>query len=138
MTKPVVFDAWAWMEVLMGSQAGAALRANYLDDEGVDVFTVDITLAEVSARLGRDGKEVLVPGVLDEIISASTGILAVSRDDALLAGLLRRELRARTKRDASLVDAVVLSAARNRGARLVSGDRAYAGQPDVVGASEPL
>lgn len=132
MTEPVVFDAWAWMEVLAGSRVGAALRKKYLDDEDVDVLTVDITLAELSARFVADGKAGLVPEVVDTVLGSSTAIVPISRDDAIQAGDLRRELRSRTKKDASLVDAVVLSVARNRGAKLLSCDAAFAGQPDVV------
>lgn len=134
MTEAVVFDAWAWMEVLAGSRVGAAIRRKYLEDEEVEVFTVDITLAELSARFAAAHQDDAAVVAVDTAVGSSTAILPVTRDDAIQAGLLRRELRSATKRDASLADAVVLSVARNRGARLVSGDGALKDQPDVIGA----
>jgi predicted nucleic acid-binding protein len=126
----VLFDTWAWLEVLRGSAVGARLRNDYLDDEGVVVLTADISLAEASARLAAAGRDDLAPIAVDTIIDSSSAVVAIDRDDAVLAGPLRAELR-RTAKDASLADAILLAMARNRGATLVSCDAAFQGLTEV-------
>lgn len=127
----VVFDTWTWFEVLDGTPRGAQLAQRYLADEDVRILTADITLAEASAALDTRGKADRIPSVLDDIVASSSEIVPISRDDAVRAGPLRRELR-KVAEDASLADALLLSIARNRNATLVSCDPAFQGQPDVV------
>lgn len=129
--RTVVFDTWAWFEVLEGSPRGAVLAERYLAAEGVHVLTVDLTLAEASAALAARGESGRIPAVVGDIIGASSEVVPIARDDAILAGPLRSELR-KTAAHASLADAVLLSVARNRKATLVSCDEAFEGQQDVV------
>ena len=51
----VLFDTWAWWEVLQGSETGAALQRRYLDEPGVQVLTTAISLGELSAKLSSEG-----------------------------------------------------------------------------------
>jgi predicted nucleic acid-binding protein len=81
--------------------------------------------------LDQRGRAADIPRMVDDIIHASNDVVAVSRDDAIRAGPLQTELR-KSHKDASLMDAVVLSIARNRGAKVVSCDIALKGQADVV------
>lgn len=69
--------------------------------------------------------------MVDSIIEGSNDIVPISRDDALRAGPLLVELR-KAHKDASFVDAVLLSMARNRDATLVSCDEALQGQKGVL------
>ncbi|MEK6852149.1 MAG: PIN domain-containing protein [Candidatus Thermoplasmatota archaeon] len=125
----MLFDSWAWWEVVHSTRPGENLSTRYLEEKGVRVLTVDYTLAEVAAKLARLGAEQRIPDVLGKVEWASD-ILPISSEIAGLAAALLRELR-RTDPNASLADAVVLAAARLNGAVLISGDRCYEGQRDV-------
>ena len=128
-SESVVFDSWAWWEVVRSSALGDRLARRYLERTEAKVMTVDYTLAEIAAKL-------VVLGLGDQIASSlsvierGSDVLSISVEVAELAASLRLELR-RTDRNASLSDAVVLATARNRGAILISGDPCYAGQGDV-------
>jgi len=128
-SESVVFDSWAWWEVVRSSALGDRLARRYLERTEAKVMTVDYTLAEIAAKL-------VVLGLGDQIASSlsvierGSDVLSISVEVAELAASLRLELR-RTDRNAGLSDAVVLATARNRGAILISGDPCYAGQRDV-------
>lgn len=125
----VLFDTWAWWEVLQGSSVGAQLKRRYLDAKGVQVLTSAITLGELSAKLASQGLEPSIPVMTSSIRQAST-VEDVTGDLAVQAGMLRARLRRRAK-SASLADGIVLATARKCGARLVSTDSAFRGEPDV-------
>ena len=125
----VLFDTWAWWEVLQGSPTGARLKRRYLDAPGVQLLTSAITLGEVSAKLSALGKEDAIPVAMNSIRNAST-VLDVSGELAVEAGILRSHLRKRSK-SASLADGIILATARQEGAGVISDDSAFAGEPDV-------
>jgi predicted nucleic acid-binding protein len=127
----VLFDTWAWWEVLEGSPAGAKLRRRYLNgDSKTKVLTSTITLAELSARLSAAGHEEVIESAIISLRNFST-VIDVTADLAVRAGPLRTALRKRD-RSASLADALVLVTARDRGATVISADTALVGEPDVT------
>ena len=129
MTERVLLDAWAWWEILHATAKGRALSARYVESPGVQVLTVDLALAEVSTKLARRGRPEKISLCLGNMEAASE-VLPISREVAEAAGPMLVELR-RTDPDASMADAVMLSAARVTEATLVSGDPAFRGQPNV-------
>jgi predicted nucleic acid-binding protein len=130
MTEVVVFDAWAWWETLLGTPAGAKLMQKYLEGPEFRVLTVDVALAEISSKMARNGvPEETAPAL--NAVEAGSEVIPISRAAAEAAGPLVVELR-KTDRGASLMDAIMLASAREQGAKLVSGDRAFARQRDVV------
>lgn len=124
----VVFDTWAWWEVLHGTATGRRLQSTHL--AAGKVHSSAYVLAELAAKLTDAGREEDVPGVAHRLASAGR-ILPVDPLIAQEAGSLRRLLR---KRDpgASLADAVMLATARSLGLKLVSADVAFKGQADVI------
>jgi len=128
-SESVVFDSWAWWEVVRSSALGDRLARRYLDRTEAKVMTVDYTLAEIAAKLAVLGLGDQIASSLS-VIERGSDVLSISVEVAELAASLRLELR-RTDRNASLSDAVVLATARNHGAILISGDPCYAGQRDV-------
>lgn len=126
----VLFDTWAWWEVLFATPTGARLAQRYIDDPAVRVHTSAITFGELAAKFD-------VIGASHKTDSAATALHAhsdvhdLSADLALAAGRLRQALR-KNSPDASLGDAIVLATARSLGAFLVSGDSDFKGEPDVV------
>lgn len=94
------------------------------------MHTVDIALAELACKMARLGRSGEVPACLDLVESLSE-IVAVDRAVAQAAAPLILSLRQRES-GAIVADAVMLAAARSRGAVLVSNDPCYQGMPDVV------
>jgi predicted nucleic acid-binding protein len=126
----VVLDTWAWWEVFKGSTPGTHIRRRFLGSEKVRAHTSAISVGEISAKLASLG----TPGQIDASIGAmrrAGHLHDVTAELARAAGLLRAELR-QTDPHASLADGIVLATARRLGARLVSADPAFRGQPDVL------
>ena len=125
----VLFDTWAWWEVLQGSEKGAALERRYLDASGIHVVTSAITLGELAAKLASQGAGAAISLAINSVRNASE-VAEVPGDLAVEGGLLRAQLRKRS-RSASLANAIVLATARQMGARLISADKAFNGELDV-------
>lgn len=128
-SESIVFDSWAWWEVVRSSPLGDRLARRYLEAMGVRVLTADHTLAEIASKLAVLGLEGRIPASL-AVIEHASDVLPISAEVAELAASLRLELR-RTDPNASLFDAVVLATARVHRAVLISGDPCYAGQRGV-------
>jgi predicted nucleic acid-binding protein len=126
----LLFDTWAWWEYLHGTAVGSSLKERYVVNKRFRIHTSAITLGELSAKLTAEG-------VRDRVVQACGAIRRLSHiwdvtpDIAEAAGPVREELRQASK-TASLADALVLVTARRAGARLVSGDPAFASVPDLI------
>jgi predicted nucleic acid-binding protein len=126
----VLFDTWAWWEVLSGTATGRRLAHRFLRLPVGLVHTSALTLGELAAKLAREGGG-------DRIDSMETAIRAASRlHDVTVAiavegGRLREALR-RNEPNASLADGIILATARDAGARLLSADRAFRGLPEIL------
>jgi predicted nucleic acid-binding protein len=131
----VLFDTSAWWEVLQASAVGASLQGRYLDATGIQVLTSAIALGELSAKLSAAGAMGSVSPTVSSIRRASV-VVDLTGELAVEAGILRTRLQKRSK-SASLADGIVLATARDNGARLVSNDRAFAGEPDVSSRGFP-
>jgi predicted nucleic acid-binding protein len=125
----VLFDTWAWVEVLEGGPRGEALWARYGSSPTVRIHTSAITLAELGARLVGRGDDAASANALSHVEGRSR-IHALTAEVARASGPLRATLR-KTSRNAGLADAMILATARNLGIPLISGDPAFAAQPDV-------
>jgi predicted nucleic acid-binding protein len=125
-----LFDTWAWWEYLHGSAVGTSLRDRYVLNKRFRVHTSAITLGELSAKLTSDGAHERVAPACGAIRRLSH-IWDVTSDIAQEAGPAREELR-QTAKTASLADALILVTSRRAGARLVSGDPAFAGVAGVI------
>ncbi len=130
IASEVLLDTWAWWEILFDTPLGRRLRRRYLGRANVRVHTSVLTIAEIGAKLAARGEARRLGPILGALRSMGP-IHEVTATVAEAAGPLRQDLR-RLRPDASLVDALVLATARAVGARLVSGDGAFKGVPDVV------
>ena len=126
----VVFDTWAWWEVFGATPAGRRLARKYVENPRVRIHTSILGLAELSAKFLAEGQPSRTAGAFNHVESRGR-VIPITRAVAEAAGPLRAHLR-RTDRDASLVDALVLAAARDLGYVLVSADPAFARESDVV------
>lgn len=126
----VIFDTWAWFEIFAESAVGRRLSQRYLDDPDVRVLTPSLALAEMSSKMARRGHTDRIPATL-AAMDAGSEIVHLSTAAAIRVGPILVELR-KSKKEASTADAVMLATARDHAAKLVSNDRAYAAQDDVV------
>lgn len=122
----VVFDAWAWFEVIEGTPVGERLW-KYIVARGV--VTPALAIAEVARKLhatrGLRQADAFVNGA-----RVRSRIQPIDDDIAMTAGQLHQHLRKRD-RSASLADAIMLATARRLGIPLISQDPCFKGCPDV-------
>ena len=126
----VVFDTWAWWEVLHATPTGGRLAKKYIEAPGIRLISPDIALVELSAKLARDSRTDEIHAALSAVESASE-VVGISAAAAEACGPLLLELRRKNK-GASLADAVMLAVARCEKARLISGDPCFDGLDDVA------
>ena len=129
MSETVVLDSWAWWEILHDTPTGRQLSRRYVEGAEVKLLTVNLALAEVACKLERLGRHATIAPCLRGIEEAGE-VLPITREIAAASAPLLAALR-REDPHASLADAVMLAAARARGAVLISDDPCYRGQDDV-------
>jgi len=126
MTRLVV-DASAWIEYLDGSQKGARIR-DLASDEGNEVFTASLSVAEVVSRVqrcGQDGRRTA------QNLEAACIIVPMDFTLAVSTGLIHAAMRVKIP-DFPYGDAAVLAVARTLKARIVTCDSHFAGERDVI------
>jgi predicted nucleic acid-binding protein len=105
------------MEYLQGSAKGAKVR-KYIENEGNEIFTHCVSVAEIVSKVERNGND---SEVAWKAITSNSRILEVDEADAKAAGLCHSEVKLETP-NFSLGDAFVLSAARMVHAKVLTGD----------------
>ena len=115
MTRYIV-DSWAWLEYLVGSPAGKK-AARFIDD-GDDVWAHVVTVAEVTLKLKRAGKDYETAA---ERISSLSRLIPADGADAPEVGVLHADTR-RKSPNFSLADAFVLHLAKKSSRRVLTGD----------------
>ncbi|MGP8072520.1 MAG: PIN domain-containing protein [Thermoplasmata archaeon] len=127
----LVFDTWAWWEVLHKTAVGLSLAERYFRSGKYRVHTSSISLGELSARLLIDGGTPEWIALMCGSIRRTSHLWDVTADIAQEAGVVRAQLREKSS-SASLVDAIIYVTARKAGARIVSADPAFRGIPGVI------
>src|SRR2546428_12959700 len=111
MTRYVV-DSWAWIEYLEGSLLGEKVRER-LADEGNEIFTHVVSLAEIISKVRRREKDT---DAAWSAIMTNSKIFALSEKDSGDAGLLQAKVKSKHP-GFGLAHAFVLSAAGKPGAQ---------------------
>jgi predicted nucleic acid-binding protein len=122
-----VIDAWAWVEYLIGSKYGMKLK-EILDEDGSEVYTCAITLAEVVSKVAREGQNAQEAY---DMLFANSQIVYADEELSLQAGLLHCEMR-KTIKDFGLADAYVLATARRLNSKILTGDMHFKSIKDTV------
>lgn len=120
MNKNYVVDAYAWVEYLIGSEAGARIR-DVLEEEDNEIYTCAVTVAEVISKTAREGRD---PETAYDILLSNSCIIDVDELLSKEAGLLHAEMR-KIIRDFGLSDAYVLASARKLNAKILTGDHHF-------------
>jgi predicted nucleic acid-binding protein len=112
-----IVDSHAWIEYLLSTEAGEKVK-KILENQENKIFTHIFSLAEISSRLTRAGAE--YSKSISVIISDSE-IIETSPEISARAGELHANMRKEIK-DFGLVDAFILLAAKEMGAKILTGD----------------
>jgi len=130
----IVVDAYAWIEIFRGSEAGH--RAERTIEEAESVLTPSTVLAEVARKYLREGAtEATVRRRLATILEASESIdldgdLAIEAAKAALN--LGKRAASLGLRKPSPFDGIVLASARRNNAKVVTGDEHFQGLAETV------
>ena len=122
-----VVDAWAWIEYLIGSKYGVKLK-EVLDEDGSEVYTCAITLAEVISKVAREGRDVKEAYA---VVFTNSRIVNANEELSLQAGILHWEMR-KTQKDFGLEDAYVLATARSLNSKILTGDMHFKNAKNAV------
>ena len=122
-----VVDAWAWVEYLIGSNYGVKLK-EVLDEEGSEVYTCAITLAEVISKVAREGRDVQQAYAM---LFTNSRIVNADEELSLQAGILHCEMR-KTQKDFGLADVYVLATARKLNSKILTGDMHFKNVKNAV------
>ncbi|MGD0638662.1 MAG: type II toxin-antitoxin system VapC family toxin [Nitrososphaerales archaeon] len=115
-----VFDSFAWIEYLKGSDRGAAVKS-YVDG-GEPLYTPSICLTEVKSRYLRDQRD---PAPSLNFITERSFIVPLSQEIALQAADERQ------RRGLHTVDAIVYATGLQRKIAVVTGDQHFRNLPGV-------
>ena len=123
----VVFDTYAWVEYLKGSETGIKVQ-KILESQENEIFSSVITIAEVSSISKRESKDVELGYT---IINNLSKIHSITTELAKEAGTLHAEMRKKIK-DFGMADSLVLLTARKLGAKILTGDPHFKGFKEAI------
>ncbi len=130
----IVVDAYAWIEIFLGSKKGRS--ASQVIQDAELVLTPGTVLAEISRKYLREGAKEDVIRNRSKTISESSEVLAIDEEIAVVSGnaYLQIEEKARKSRidKPSLFDAIVLGTARVNEANVLTGDVHFKDLPETV------
>jgi len=122
-----VIDAYAWIEIFIGSKSGE--KAKEILQKAEETYTPDVVIAEIARKYLREGmKEQIILERLTTIEETSE-IIPIDKNIAFESAKCYLELMEKAKtrklKAPSLFDAIVLATARTLGAKLVTGDEHF-------------
>ena len=113
-------DTYAWVEFFNGTEKGKRVK-KILKEHAC--FTSAISLAELSEWIQ---KENLDRKFLDSVKKLSS-VLPLENEILELAGVIKTQKR-KTVKGISLIDAIIISAARHYNLKIVTGDKHFKGE----------
>ncbi len=117
MSKKYIIDAYAWVEYLIGSDAGNVVKEIIERGEN-EIYTCAVTVAEVISKTAREGRS---PEIAYDILVSNSNIIDVDEELSKAAGILHAEMRKKRK-DFGLADAYVLASARKLESKILTRD----------------
>jgi len=130
----IVIDAYAWVEIFIGSKKGEKVKEKLA--EAAEVYTPDIVMAEIARKYLREGaNQQMISGRLKAITEGSD-IASINIDIAFESARCYMELSEKAKteglRAPSLFDAIVLATARVLNAKVITGDEHFKNLPETL------
>ncbi|MBU0761032.1 MAG: PIN domain-containing protein [Nanoarchaeota archaeon] len=121
-----IIDSSAWIDYLEGGQLGEKVRKLILGDN--EILSLNLIVAEVISYIKRKESNA---ELAYNAITTNSKIIEISPDVAKRAGLFHAEIRKKVK-NFGLVDAVILMAARDKGAKILTGDAHFKNFKEAV------
>ncbi len=123
-----IIDSHAWLEYFMGTDGGRKVKA-IVDSEVNEKLTPSICLAEIYAKILRS--EAAEKAELRRaFIKSRSALVVLGEELAVEAAKLDVVMKKRVP-GWGLADSIVLSTARDRGGKVVTGDQHFRGLPEV-------
>ncbi len=123
-----IVDSYAWLEYFMGTEAGRKVK-EIIDSEADEKLTPSICLAEVYAKILKAEDEEKAE-LRRAFIKSRSALVPLTEEVAVEAAkadvAMKREVQGW-----GLADSVVLSTARNRNGKVVTGDPHFRGLPEA-------
>ena len=115
----IIFDTYAWVEYFLGTEKGK--KVSQILVESNELYTPSIVLLELSYKSIKEGWNY---DSLFQFIKTKTAIIDLDEEVISKTGLVYWELRKQGK-NASLVDATLLTTARILKAKIITGDQHF-------------
>lgn len=130
----IVIDAYAWVEIFVGSETGEKVREKLAEVD--EIYTPDVVMAEIARKYLREGAELRM--ILERLrtIVETSDIASINIDIAIESARCHMELSAKAKKERlkapSLFDAIVLATTRVLNARVITGDKHFKNLPETL------
>jgi predicted nucleic acid-binding protein len=122
-----VIDAYAWIEYLIGSEAGSEVNT-ILENYSNEIYTCAVTVAEVISKVSREGRDV---EIAYDVVVNNSQVIDVDEELSKETGLLHFKMR-KTEKDFGLADAYVLATARKLKSKVLTGDKHFRNVKEAV------
>jgi predicted nucleic acid-binding protein len=130
----IVIDAYAWIELFVGSEKGLKVKA--ILESADEVYTPGTVLAEIARKYLREGADDKTVDARLEVIVSASNIAHVDVGIALEAARCYIELLTCAKKSKlstpSLFDAIVLATGRLLRSKIVTGDKHFKNFSETV------
>ncbi len=129
-----MIDAYAWIELLIGSTQG--IKVKKLLEDAEEIYTPGTVLAEIARKYIREGIDEKTVDERLQLIVSSSNITPISSDVAIEASRCYLELTSIAKKSKmntpSLFDAIVLGTCRQLKSKVITGDEHFKNLPDTI------
>ncbi|MEM3699859.1 MAG: PIN domain-containing protein [Candidatus Bathyarchaeia archaeon] len=127
MKTAVVIDAYAWIEIFIGSQKGE--KAKEILQEAEEAYTPDIVLAEIARKYIREGAKEQTISERLKTIEETSEITPIDKETAIESAKCYMQLTEKAKKEKlkppSLFDAIILATAKTLNAKIITGDEHF-------------
>ena len=123
-----VMDSYAWLEYFMGTEAGNKVK-QIVDNEADEKLTPSICLTETYAKILRTEDEDKAE-LRRTFIKSRSALIPLDEDLAVEAARIDVAMKKKVQ-GWGLADSIVLSTARHRNAKVVTGDAHFRRLPEA-------
>ena len=130
----IVVDAYAWIEVFLGSEKGRKVKE--ILERADEVYTPNTVLAEIARKYLREGADERTTEARLETITTVSNVTQMDTKVALEAARCYSQLAINARKgklkSPSLFDAIVLAVGRVVQAKIMTGDEHFRNLPETV------
>lgn len=123
-----IMDSYAWLEYFMGTEMGKRVK-EIVDSEADEKLTPSICLAEIYAKILRT-EDAEKAELRREFIKSRSALIPLTEELAVDAAKADVAMKKKVQ-GWGLADSIVLSTARNRDGKVVTGDFHFRGLPET-------